>query len=309
MVAAQVRDLADVAGSGATPASVTGAGLADRTALIDVTPAWLRSPGTQDIPPVVLAAYQRAALTMGTTDPGCEITWWMLAAIGKMESDHAGGGRLDASGITRDPIRGPWLDGTPGSAAVDLSASGKEWVRAEGPMQFLPATWAVYGSGGNPDNIDDAALGAARYLCASGGDLSDPAQLAAAVFRYNRSDVYVDAVLSWARTYVRGAAPAPGSTGGTTAADRGSAASAVAAALAYATAQLGLPYVWGGNGPEHGDAGFDCSGPPTPPTRPLESPPPEPPRPSSTPGRASGQGRPRQPVTSSSTGRPVASIT
>lgn len=31
-------------------------------------------------------------------------------------------------------------------------------------------------------------------------------------------------------------------------------------ALSYASAQLGLPYVWGGNGPEHGDAGFDCSG-------------------------------------------------
>jgi cell wall-associated NlpC family hydrolase len=35
---------------------------------------------------------------------------------------------------------------------------------------------------------------------------------------------------------------------------------AAAAAISFACAQLGLPYVWGGNGPQHGDTGFDCSG-------------------------------------------------
>ena len=30
--------------------------------------------------------------------------------------------------------------------------------------------------------------------------------------------------------------------------------------MAYARSQLGLPYLWGGNGPDRGDAGFDCSG-------------------------------------------------
>ncbi|MEP6696108.1 MAG: NlpC/P60 family protein [Pseudonocardiales bacterium] len=38
------------------------------------------------------------------------------------------------------------------------------------------------------------------------------------------------------------------------------AAAVVNAAISYARQQLGLPYQWGGNGPQHGDAGFDCSG-------------------------------------------------
>ena len=36
------------------------------------------------------------------------------------------------------------------------------WMRAAGPMQFLPGTWAVYGAGGNPHNINDATLAAGR---------------------------------------------------------------------------------------------------------------------------------------------------
>lgn len=259
------RDLADVSGAGEMPpptASLTGISLVKQRTVLDVEPARFGPAAAPDIPPVVLAAYQRAALAVDDADPGCGVTWWMLAAIGKVESDHANGGRVDASGTTLEPIRGPWLDGGPGTAAVASSVGGGAvWERAEGPMQFLPAAWVVYGSGGNPDNIDDAALGAARYLCAGTGDLSETGRLAAAVFRYNRSDVYVAAALSWALAYSTGSAPAPGPTGGTADAGRGSrAASAIAAAVAYATAQLGLPYVWGGNGPAHGDVGFDCSG-------------------------------------------------
>ncbi len=37
-------------------------------------------------------------------------------------------------------------------------------------------------------------------------------------------------------------------------------AARIAVALRLALAQVGLPYVWGGNGPSNGDAGFDCSG-------------------------------------------------
>jgi membrane-bound lytic murein transglycosylase B len=246
VVAAAVRDLADVSGPGEAPAPATHAAFLDRTPAVEPVLAAERSAGEPDVPPRVLAAYRRAAEAIDVTDPGCGVTWWMLAAIGKMESDHADGGRVDASGATAEPIRGPWLDG----AAT--------WKRAEGPMQFLPATWAAYGEAGNPDDVDDAALGAARFLCAGTGDLADTAHLSAAVFRYNRSDVYVAAVLRWALDYSTGvpSGGAPGTDRDASAA----AAAAVAAAVAYADAQLGLPYVWGGNGPDHGDAGFDCSG-------------------------------------------------
>jgi membrane-bound lytic murein transglycosylase B len=66
---------------------------------------------------------------------------------------------------------------------------------AVGPMQFIPSTWAAYGMGGNIGDPRDAILGAANYLRASGA----PANYARAVFAYNRSPLYVDAVLRYAR--------------------------------------------------------------------------------------------------------------
>ncbi|MCU1629254.1 MAG: hypothetical protein JWP64_4203 [Pseudonocardia sp.] len=215
---------------------------------------------SQNIPDVILTAYQRAEAVLAAAEPGCGVTWWMLAAIGKMESDHANGGLVDSAGTTLEPILGPSLDGSHGWAAIPSSTAGAEWERARGPMQFLPATWRAYGRG-DPHNINDAALAAGRYLCAGAGTLSDPAQLAAALHRYNPSSTYVAAVLAWARAYAGGVVPSL--TGpDATALDHMSAASAAAATAAvdFATAQLGLPYVWGGNGPGRGDSGFDCSG-------------------------------------------------
>jgi soluble lytic murein transglycosylase-like protein len=66
---------------------------------------------------------------------------------------------------------------------------------ARGPMQFIPATWRAYGLGGNVYDPHDAVLGAANYLHASGA----PADYGRALFSYNRSRLYVDAVLRYAR--------------------------------------------------------------------------------------------------------------
>jgi membrane-bound lytic murein transglycosylase B len=66
---------------------------------------------------------------------------------------------------------------------------------AQGPMQFLPATWAQYGLGGNVHDAHDAVLGAANYLHASGA----PRNLRRALRAYNPSPLYVDAVLRYAR--------------------------------------------------------------------------------------------------------------
>jgi cell wall-associated NlpC family hydrolase len=201
-------------------------------------------PDATDIPDVVLTAYLRAEAELAEAAPSCGVRWWMLAAIGKIESGHARGGLVDASGTTVSPILGPALDGSGGTAAI---GDGATWARARGPMQFLPATWRAYGRG-DPDNVGDSAAAAARYLCAGRGDLSDPADLAAALHRYNPSATYVASVLAWSRVYAGGAP------------DHDGALLAGAAAVAFATAQLGLPYIWGGDGPDDGDAGFDCSG-------------------------------------------------
>jgi membrane-bound lytic murein transglycosylase B len=73
-------------------------------------------------------------------------------------------------------------------------------------MQFIPSTWSSWGSDGNgdgdanPNQIDDAALGAARYLCAS-GSVATAEAWRAAVFSYNNLDSYVDEVARRANEY------------------------------------------------------------------------------------------------------------
>jgi hypothetical protein len=66
---------------------------------------------------------------------------------------------------------------------------------AQGPMQFMPATWRRYGLGGDIQDAHDAILGAANYLHASGA----PQKMRTALHHYNPSHSYVDAVLRYAR--------------------------------------------------------------------------------------------------------------
>jgi hypothetical protein len=70
---------------------------------------------------------------------------------------------------------------------------------AQGPMQFLPSTWRAYGLGGDIHDPHDAILGAANYLRASGARRN----LRRALYAYNRSELYVDAVLAYARAIRR----------------------------------------------------------------------------------------------------------
>ena len=64
---------------------------------------------------------------------------------------------------------------------------------AQGPMQFIPSTWAEYGQG-DIHSTHDAILAAANYLRASGA----PADMARAVHAYNPDDHYVTAVTAYA---------------------------------------------------------------------------------------------------------------
>jgi hypothetical protein len=85
-------------------------------------------------------------------------------------------------------------------AAVNFVESGFGRIRsassagALGPMQFLPATWRAYGLGGNVHEPRDAILGAANYLRASGA----PRDYRGALYAYNHSRSYVEAVLRYA---------------------------------------------------------------------------------------------------------------
>jgi len=171
--------------------------------------------GNLSIPARVLTAYQAAARTTARTDPSCHITWPLLASIGRIESGHARGGAVTASGQTLSRILGPQLSGGPGLAAIRDTDDGRydgdrTWDRAVGPMQFIPSSWALYSRDGNgdgradPHNVDDATLASAGYLCAGDRDLRDRGTLRRAVFGYNHSWDYVATVLAWMTAYDEG---------------------------------------------------------------------------------------------------------
>ncbi|MEU9604231.1 lytic murein transglycosylase [Streptomyces sp. NPDC048057] len=175
------------------------------------------------IPATVLDAYKRAERTIASSDPGCRVPWQLLAAIGKVESGQARGGRVDANGTTLSPILGPVLNGVGFANILDTDNGAYDGDtthdRAVGPMQFIPSTWASWGQDANgdgrkdPNNIYDAALAAGRYLCANDRDLTQAQDLERAILSYNRSREYLTTVLSWFDYYKRGTHTVPDGSG------------------------------------------------------------------------------------------------
>lgn len=173
-----------------------------------------------DIPERTLRAYAIAEAAMAIRTPGCGLTWATLAGVGRVESHHGAinGTRIGPDGQLSRPIVGVALDGSPGVRAIRDTDGGRldgdpTWDRAVGAMQFLPTTWtkwAVRASGDgrppDPQNVDDAALSAARYLCASGGNLATGKGWWQAVLTYNESVAYGRNVFSAADAYARAAA-------------------------------------------------------------------------------------------------------
>ncbi|MFE7077079.1 NlpC/P60 family protein [Streptomyces sp. NPDC057620] len=233
-----------------------------------------------DIPPRMLAAYNKAVQQIAGHVPKCRgMRWQVLAGIAKVESNHAVGRTIASSGDIRPKIYGVLLNGSGAGGNTTVfpdTDRGRwdgtaRWERAVGPFQFLPSTWQDVGAdagGGkeaDPHNADDAALSAAIYLCGDGRDLTERAQLKAAVGQYNHSSTYVTNVLGWIDQY----------TAGGTDPDLRKVSGKARTVIEAALAQRGVPYSWGGgnaNGPSYGICcspsgksgttikGFDCSG-------------------------------------------------
>ncbi|WP_133434139.1 lytic transglycosylase domain-containing protein [Aeromicrobium phragmitis] len=229
---------------GATAVAVTGPGLAsadgeygpipkvpdtafEEPASVEKAPAGidpkagaegtLASLDSDGIPQVAHNAYRRAAGLLGQADKACNLPWHLVAAIGRVESDHGrvNGNSLDSDGNAKPGIYGVPLNGKNGVALIRDTDQGTldkdtEYDRAVGPMQFIPTTWKSVGIDAdqngekNPQNIHDAATAAAIYLCAGDGDLSARDDAAAAVKRYNNSDEYVELVLKISDAYSKG---------------------------------------------------------------------------------------------------------
>jgi hypothetical protein len=194
-------------GSGAAPPGAS-AGRDDVTAWAD------RVASEIGIPSRALRAYAAADLAIRAATPRCRVTWATLAAIGRIESDHGrhGGTALGGDGRPGKAIIGVPLDGSAGVILTGDTDGGRldgDTVhdRAVGPMQFIPTTWARWGGDGDgdgradPQDIDDAALSAGRYLCAGGRDLGTPRGWWAAVLAYNDSVDYARRVFGAADLY------------------------------------------------------------------------------------------------------------
>lgn len=164
------------------------------------------------IPANYLVWYMDAAQTC----PG--LPWSVLAGIGTVETVN-------------------------GQSALPGVHSRANSAGAEGPMQFLPSTFAQYAAGPDkplsPYDPADAIYTAAAFLCAKGARGGSASGIDAAIFAYNHAQWYVNEVMSKAASYA-----AQGS------------ATAVTTAVAFAKAQLGKPYLWGATGPNS----YDCSG-------------------------------------------------
>jgi hypothetical protein len=181
----------------------------------DTLAAWAKqlSP-VVGIPVVALQAYGYGQLRSQQTDPGCHLTWTTLAGIGKIESDHGreGGTVLQPDGKALPPIIGAALDGVGNRAKVldhdhGLYDGDTTYDRAVGPMQFLPTTWENYQVDADldgisdPNDINDSALAAAKYLCAGNRDLSVGPDWWSGVLSYNNLRSYAEDVFAAADNY------------------------------------------------------------------------------------------------------------
>lgn len=170
--------------------------------------------GRLAVPQTALEAYGYAEWVLQQTTPTCKLQWTTLAAVGKVTTDHGrqGGSTLDPQGRMRPALIGPPLNGTGGLAKVaDTDAGALDgdhtWDHAVGPMQLIPSMWRQSGVDGNndqladPQDVDDAALAAAYYLCSSGKDLSVVANWKSAVSAYHGLASQLDKVFEEAQAY------------------------------------------------------------------------------------------------------------
>lgn len=168
-----------------------------------------------DAPASAVAAYQRAATVINAAAP-CNLDWLVLAALGRLASNHGQGDdlshRITAKGRIKPALVGHPLNGRGGRSRVSDTDAGEldanpRWDAPLGPLGLLPETWSQVavdadGDGArNVQDLDDAALGAAVLLCAGGKDLTRPKALRKALHTYDATPHFARTVGSLIEEY------------------------------------------------------------------------------------------------------------
>ncbi len=211
--------------------------------------------GRASIPVDYLRLYQQMGQKYG-------VPWVVLAGIGEVESND---GRSTLAGVHS----GANAFGAAGPMQIGIGgAAGDTWGGA--PVHPASEHVAGFATDGNGDGIAsvyepaDAIAGAAKYLVAHGVQNN----IGGAIFAYNHLLSYVQSVLGFASIYAHGGFSVAAATNSAATSQEclasaiGGPGSAqipnqtVASAVAFARAQIGKPYLWGGTGPD----AFDCSG-------------------------------------------------
>lgn len=168
-----------------------------------VDPEWVaQTAASTDIPERALAAYAGVAIAKAYEMPSCGLSWNTLAAIGYAESRHGthAGSAVGADGTASPPIVGIALAGGATAHIPDSDAGAidgdAEYDRAVGPMQLIPQTWRNWHVDANadgvedPQNIDDATMASANYLCRASGDMAGETGWRAGIAAYNSDPDY-----------------------------------------------------------------------------------------------------------------------
>ena len=181
----------------------------------DALEGWAQQAGTRaGIPVIAVESYGYAELVLTRTVPSCHLSWTTIAALASVESAHgsANGAVLGADGSVQPPVYGLPLDGKGGRQLIRDSDQGTfdgdtTFDRAVGPLQFIPSTWLANAVDADnnglkdPNDIDDASLTAASYLCKNGRDMSKADAWWDAILSYNAVRPYAQKVFDAANEY------------------------------------------------------------------------------------------------------------
>lgn len=187
-------------GPAAAPAGIPTDPLAQFPPDVTVPPGQpspvLAAEGPLAVPELVYYAYRAAEMQLQIDTPGCGLPWNLLAAVGRLESGHADGGRTDVLGTLSTPR---------------VSPNGEL-----GPMQLPAAVWEQYAADGNadgrtdPQNVFDQSLAAGHWMCANEANLREPEGRARAIALFDPRPEYRVNVEAWSAAYEKGAATSPG---------------------------------------------------------------------------------------------------